>query len=120
MILNHLIGIYTHPKEEWQSIDTRHETSMYALTHIAIIALIPSIVAYYSSAHTGWSIGAGDLIKLDQQSALMMAIGTTCMRSSCRTATNWTCAQKKLWTRYNYMHIKLPRANSNSLVLTIT
>ncbi len=48
---------------------------MYALTHIAIIALIPSIVAYYSSAHTGWSIGAGDLIKLDQQSALMMAIG---------------------------------------------
>ena len=75
MILNHLSGIYTHPKEEWQSIDTRHETSMYALTHIAIIALIPSIVAYYSSAHTGWSIGSGDLIKLDQQSALMMAIG---------------------------------------------
>ena len=48
MILNHLIGIYTHPKEEWQTIDTKHETYFYALTHIAFIALIPSLVAYYS------------------------------------------------------------------------
>lgn len=36
MILNHLIGIYTHPKEEWQTIDTKHETYFYALTHIAL------------------------------------------------------------------------------------
>ena len=45
MILNHLIGIYTHPKEEWQTIDTKHETYFYALTHIAFISLIPSLVA---------------------------------------------------------------------------
>lgn len=75
MLLNHLIGIYAHPKEEWQHIDTKNETYFYALSHIAIMALIPSAVAYYSSAHTGWSIGAGDVIRLSENSAIMMAIG---------------------------------------------
>lgn len=75
MILNHLVGIYTHPKEEWQSIDRKHENYFYALSHIAVIALIPAIIAYYSAAHLGWSIGAGDLIKLTPRSALGMAVG---------------------------------------------
>ena len=75
MILNHLVGIYTHPKEEWQTIDRKHESSFYALSHIAVIALIPALVAYYSSVHTGWSIGAGELITLTQQSATVMAVG---------------------------------------------
>ncbi|MCU7555922.1 YIP1 family protein [Alteromonas sp. ASW11-19] len=75
MILNHLVGIYTHPKEEWQNIDRQHENYFYALSHIAVIALIPALIAYYSAAHLGWSIGAGDLIRLTQESALGMAIG---------------------------------------------
>lgn len=75
MILNHLWGIYTHPKEEWENIDRKHESYVYALSHIAIIALIPACVSYYASAHLGWSIGAGDLIKLTHQSALTMSIG---------------------------------------------
>ncbi|MBT0587418.1 Yip1 family protein [Alteromonas oceanisediminis] len=74
MILNHLWGIYAHPKEEWQSIDARHESFFYALSHIAIIALIPAITGYYSAAHIGWSVGVGDVIKLTQQSALTMSI----------------------------------------------
>jgi hypothetical protein len=75
MILNHLIGLYTHPKEEWHSIDDRHESYFYSLSHIAIISLIPSIMSYYSAAHLGWSIGVGDVIKLTESSALMMSIG---------------------------------------------
>lgn len=75
MILNHLWGIYAHPKEEWHSIDERHESYFYSLSHIAIISLIPCLTAYYASAHLGWSIGAGELIKLSQQSALMMSVG---------------------------------------------
>lgn len=75
MILNHLLGIYTHPKEEWHAIDERHESYFYSLSHIAIVALIPSLCCYYASAHLGWSIGAGDLIKLSQQSAAVLSIG---------------------------------------------
>ena len=77
MILNHLWGIYTHPKQEWQSIDKKHESYFYALSHIMIIALIPSAMAYYASAYLGWDIGAGvtaETIRLTQQSALSMSV----------------------------------------------
>ena len=37
--------------------------------------MIPAICGYYAAAHIGWSIGAGDPIKLTQQSALLMSIG---------------------------------------------
>ncbi|MCC2616201.1 YIP1 family protein [Aestuariibacter halophilus] len=75
MILSHLLGIYTHPKEEWQSIDEKHESYTQSLSHIAIIALIPALVSYYASAHLGWSIGAGDLIKLSSETALTLSVG---------------------------------------------
>ncbi|QJR82235.1 YIP1 family protein [Alteromonas pelagimontana] len=75
MILNHLVGIYTHPREEWQSIDSRHENYFYAMSHVAVIALIPALVTYYSAAHLGWSIGAGNLIKLTNESAISLGIG---------------------------------------------
>ena len=75
MILNHLWGLYAHPKEEWRSIDQRHESYFYSLSHIAIISLIPALMGYFSAAHLGWSIGVGDLIKLTKQSAMLMSIG---------------------------------------------
>jgi len=74
MILNHIWGLYTHPKEEWQTIEKRHESSMYSIVHILVVALIPAICGYYAAAHIGWTIGAGDLIKLTESSAAMMAI----------------------------------------------
>ncbi|MDT0594583.1 Yip1 family protein [Glaciecola petra] len=77
MILNHLWGIYTSPKEEWKNIDKKHESYFYALSHIMIIALIPTGMAYYGSAYLGWDIGAGvtaDTIRLTHDSALAMSI----------------------------------------------
>jgi hypothetical protein len=74
MILNHIWGIYAHPKEEWHTIEQRHESLSYSLIHIITVALIPSICGYYAAAHIGWSIGAGDAIKLTQQSAMVMAV----------------------------------------------
>jgi hypothetical protein len=73
MILNHIWGIYAHPKEEWQTIEQRHESFTYSLIHILTVALIPSICGYYAAGHIGWTIGAGDPIKLTQNSALLMA-----------------------------------------------
>ncbi|MDD1782496.1 YIP1 family protein [Enterovibrio sp. ZSDZ35] len=73
MILGHLWGLYTHPKEEWKNIYDRHEGTVESLGHAAIMALIPPICAYYSSVHIGWSIGVGDPIFLTEQSALIIA-----------------------------------------------
>jgi len=74
MILNHIWGIYAHPKEEWQTIEQRHESLKYSLVHIITVALIPSICGYYAAAHIGWTIGAGEPIKLTTDSALFMAV----------------------------------------------
>lgn len=74
MILNHIWGLYTHPKDEWQTIEKRHESLMYSLMHILVVALIPSICGYYAAAHIGWTIGVGDPIKISQSSAQVMAV----------------------------------------------
>ncbi len=74
MILNHIWGLYAHPKDEWQTIEKRHESLMYSLMHILVVALIPAICSYYAAAHIGWTIGVGDPIKISQASAQMMAV----------------------------------------------
>lgn len=75
MILNHLWGIYAHPKEEWRTIEERHESFKFSLSHILIIAMIPAVMSYYSAVYLGWSIGVGEKIFLEADSALTMAIG---------------------------------------------
>lgn len=73
MILNHIWGLYAHPKEEWHTIEKRHESLMYSLAHILTVALIPAICAYYATAHIGWTIGARDAIRLPETNAMIMA-----------------------------------------------
>lgn len=74
MILNHLWGLYSHPKEEWHTIEKCHENLSYSLIHILIIALIPTICSYYAAAYIGWSIGTANPIKISIESAQFMAI----------------------------------------------
>ncbi|RUO78291.1 Yip1 family protein [Pseudidiomarina taiwanensis] len=74
MILNHIWGLYAHPLKEWKTIDERHESMPYALSHILLIALIPCAIAYYASVHIGWNIGARDTTFLTAESATMMAV----------------------------------------------
>jgi hypothetical protein len=74
MILSHIWGLYAHPRDEWQTIEKRHESLMYSLVHILVVALIPAICGYYAAAHIGWTIGAGDAIRLTQESAMIMSV----------------------------------------------
>jgi hypothetical protein len=74
MILNHIWGLYTHPKDEWQTIEKRHESLAYSLAHILIIALIPAFCGYYAAAHIGWTIGVGDPIRISVESAQIMGV----------------------------------------------
>ena len=74
MILNHIWGLYAHPKEEWHVIEKRHESLSYSLIHILTIALIPAICSYYAAAYIGWTIGVGDPIRISTQSAQIMAV----------------------------------------------
>jgi hypothetical protein len=78
MILNHIWGLYAHPKDEWQTIEKRHESLMYSMIHILVVALIPAICGYYAAAHIGWTIGVGDPIKIGQGSAQVLAVALYC------------------------------------------
>jgi hypothetical protein len=72
MILNHIWGLYAHPKDEWQTIERKHESLTYSLAHILIVALIPAFCSYYAAAHIGWTVGAGDPIRISTESAQLM------------------------------------------------
>lgn len=74
MILNHLMGLYTHPKEEWHTIEKNHEAVKSSLSHVLLIALIPAICTYFASTAIGWNLGVSDPLFLTSQSALMMSI----------------------------------------------
>lgn len=74
MILNHIWGLYAHPKEEWHTIEKRHESLMYSMAHILFVALIPSVCGYYAAAHLGWRIGTAEPIRLTQESSMFIAV----------------------------------------------
>ncbi|MCL4410611.1 MAG: YIP1 family protein [Gammaproteobacteria bacterium] len=74
MILNHIWGLYAHPVEEWKTIDQRHESLRFSLSHILLVALIPCLAAYFASAKIGWNIGARESIFMTESSAMLMAV----------------------------------------------
>ncbi|MCL5255191.1 MAG: YIP1 family protein [Gammaproteobacteria bacterium] len=74
MILNHIWGLYAHPVEEWKTIDQRHESLRFSLSHILLVALIPCFAAYFASAKIGWNIGARESIFMTESSAMLMAV----------------------------------------------
>ena len=74
MILNHLWGLCVHPKQEWNEIDGQNENVSSSLIHMLIMAFIPVLTGYYATAHIGWSIGVGDVVKLSEESALRISI----------------------------------------------
>ncbi len=75
MILDHLMGLYTHPKQEWHTIERNHETINASLSHVLLIALIPAVCSYIANAHIGWNPGVGEPLFLTKQSALFMSVG---------------------------------------------
>nr|WP_086940718.1 Yip1 family protein [Thaumasiovibrio occultus] len=74
MLLSHLVGLYTHPTQEWERIDKQHEGISASLSHLLIVAIIPPLCAIISSVFIGWQIGVGAPIFLTMESALLMAM----------------------------------------------
>jgi len=70
MILNHLMGLYTHPKQEWHAIEQNHEALKSSLSHVLLIALIPAVCSFIATAYIGWNPGAGDPIYLTPHGTL--------------------------------------------------
>ena len=75
MVLEHVWGLITHPKEEWKDIrDQRCSVTRCYCSHVLFLAAIPAVAGFIGTSQVGWSV-AGDLpVKLETESALRIAI----------------------------------------------
>ena len=75
MSLLHAFALLARPKAEWAAIhDRRHGAARSLVSHTAVFALIPAVAGYYGTTRTGWQIGAGDVVRLTEASALRIAV----------------------------------------------
>ena len=75
MSFRHALGLLVRPRVEWAAIhDRRYGVARSLFTHTAVFAVIPAIAGYVGTTRTGWQIGAGDVVRLTEASALRIAI----------------------------------------------
>lgn len=72
-LLQHTLGIFLHPDSEWKSIRNEkkeHSFKQVFISHVPLLALIPSVSFFIGVTQVGWSIGSQEPIKLTLMSAL--------------------------------------------------
>lgn len=70
-MLEHTLGIMLHPDSEWKAIrNEKHSFKQVFLSHVPLLALIPTVCFFIGVTQVGWSIGGGDPVKLTVLSAL--------------------------------------------------
>lgn len=76
-ILEHTLGIMLHPDSEWKAIrNERHSFMQVFMSHVPILALIPTLATYYGVTSVGWTIGDGDPVMLTSASAMTLCAAT--------------------------------------------
>lgn len=74
-MIHHVVGLFTHPDQEWREIRGEEESiSHMYLTHTLILAAIPAVSAFIGTTQVGWVIGKGDPVLLTPASALQMTV----------------------------------------------
>ena len=75
MSLLHAFGVPARPRAEWTAIhDRRYGVTRSFFAHTVIFALIPAVAGYVGTTRTGWQIGAGNVVRLTEESALRIAV----------------------------------------------
>lgn len=74
MLLEHIIGFFLHPSEEWEEVRRRNISLQRVMLHILILAAIPVISGFIGTTQIGWQIGTADTVKLTTGSAGFIAV----------------------------------------------
>ncbi len=75
MILQHTIGLFIHPDQEWQSIREQRTTPVKLFgQHVFVLALIPAVAAYIGTSQVGWAIGSETTVRLTETSAFNLCL----------------------------------------------
>ena len=74
MVLQHIWGLFTNPRKEWEAIrDDECTIGKCYAAHVLILAAIPPISGFIGTTQFGWQIGVGDPVMLDMQKAGLFA-----------------------------------------------
>ena len=75
-MLNHVVGLFTHPDQEWRQIrgDAQESIGHMYLTHTLILAAIPAVSAFIGTTQLGWVIANNGPVMLTVESALWMTL----------------------------------------------
>ena len=77
MVLNHVWGLFAHPKDEWKSIKgERCSVGKCYCSHVLLLAAIPAVAGYIGTTQVGWSFGGFEVHRLTTQSATQIALIT--------------------------------------------
>ena len=74
MFFKHVIGLFLRPTTEWKAIRDNEQKMLAAMVPALILGLIPAICGYIGTTQTGWTIGAGDPVRITEDSAAIIAI----------------------------------------------
>lgn len=70
-----LIKLFTQPNFAWTDIRREEEAHpRHYLAHLLILALIPAACLFIGTTYVGWSLAAGETVRLSSASALQLSI----------------------------------------------
>ena len=74
MFIQHIIGLFVDPTQQWEKIREQHKAGSASVGHIFLLAAIPAISGYFGTTQVGWRIGVGDPIRITGDSAISIAV----------------------------------------------
>ncbi|MFT5452643.1 MAG: hypothetical protein ACI9N9_002136 [Enterobacterales bacterium] len=74
-MLSHIWGLFSHPEKEWHTIQQLPRANFIQyLGYVMLLSLIPSVAWYIGTTQVGWTVGAGDPIKLTTESSFQISL----------------------------------------------
>lgn len=74
MLIEHIIGFFLRPADEWKAIRAEDCRPATVLMHSLFLGAIPVISGFIGTTRFGWQIGTADTVKLTTESAAIIAI----------------------------------------------
>jgi len=74
MLLEHIIGFFLHPSDEWEEVRSEETSTSKVLLHILLLGAIPVVSGYIGTTQFGWQIGTAETVKLTAGSAAVIAV----------------------------------------------
>lgn len=70
-----LIKLFTQPNFAWTDIRREEEAHpRHYLAHLLLLALVPAVCLFFGTTYVGWSLAAGETVRLSTASALQLSI----------------------------------------------